>query len=156
MKKGALVDGLNEAIKAERSLADYYHNAREHTHDPAIKRVFTTLQERHYAHSEAIEVERERVQSLEGEGMFGDLFESIGRAIADTIAGLPVMGIEETSHATFETLRRFERKLCELYQEVLSLADEAGKGFLERSIEQCRGYIAKLDELDPLSRAHQE
>src|SRR5688572_15637677 len=87
---GEVVDRVKEALRLERQLVDLYKQAGDRAKDDHLARSFHGIAERHASHAERVEHLRDRLERDAGEGMFGELMESIGEAFSSMLSAIPV------------------------------------------------------------------
>jgi hypothetical protein len=141
-----LIDGLERAIEMERSAMQIYQSARRRAGDATATRL-EHIEQAHLAQMQRMEVEKERLEKAEGEGMIGDALESIGKAFTELLAGIPVSLIEDATAPTTTTLRRLEEELLGFYQRMLLLADPHTRVLLEGAITASREHVADLERM---------
>lgn len=135
----------------ERQLTDLYKNAGDRAADAHAARTLHGIAERHASHAERLNHLGDRLERAAGEGVFGELMESLGEAISGMIATIPVMIVESGTDATYDTLGRFEGTLLGYYESLESVLDEQGRQIVAALAEDCRHHMERLVELDPLS-----
>ena len=148
---GEVVDSVKEALRLERQLTDLYKSSGDRASDPHVTRSLHGIAERHASHAERLEGLRDRLEREAGEGIFGELMESLGEAISGMLATIPVMIVESETDATYDTLGRYEGTLIGYYEGLHGVLDEAGQQLVAGLAEDCRHHMERLVELDPLA-----
>ena len=148
---GEVVDRLKEALRLERQLVELYKGAGDRTADAHASRTLYGIGERHASHAERLTHLTDRLEREGGEGMFGELMQSLGEAITGMLSMIPVMIVEAETEATYDTLGRYEGTLLGIYEPLSAVLDEDGKHLMETLIEGCRHHMEKLVEVDPLA-----
>lgn len=148
---GEVVDRLKEALRVERQLIELYKKRGDRERDSHAARTMHGIAERHASHSERVNHLVDRLERAKGEGIFGELFESLGEALSGALSMIPVMVVESETDATYDTLGRMEGRLVGYYETLAPTLDDEGRHLIESLIEGCRHHMEKLTELDPLS-----
>lgn len=148
------VAGFSQVMKLERALVEHYGNARNGSDDPTLSEMFGRFESEHQRTYNLIDVERDRLQDLAGEGMLGETLEAIGRAFSEALSVLPVEFIESETKTTLETFRRLESGLLEHYEKLNESAPADSREVISQAIAAGRAHIAALDAVDPHERPH--
>lgn len=149
--KHTLINGLSRAIDLEKILMDYYKEAHLKGRTPEIAREMQRLEDSHFVLVGRLKSQKERLERANGEGMFGNALQSLGHAIVDTVAGLPVSAIHGETNPTYEMLIRHEEQLRAHYEGLMSNADPETASLLETGIETASINIQHLESLRQFS-----
>jgi len=143
-----MIDGLDQAIKMEKTLQDYYKRAERASDDPDVRAAMHMLEDRHLS---IVGRMRRRVEELErenGEGALGDAFQALGRAISDAVAGLPVGFIRTETDPSVRFLLEHEEQLLKQYNELRGIVDadtahlvDAAAGNVRENIERLQAMV---------------
>jgi rubrerythrin len=147
---GEVVDRVKEALRLERQLVDLYKYSGDRSPDSHAARTLHGISERHASHVERLDHLRDRLERDAGEGVFGELMESLGHAIAGMVATIPVMVVETETHATLDTLGRYEGTLLGHYEALAGAVNGEAQQLMLALAEDCRRHMERLVELDPL------
>lgn len=148
---GEVVDRIREALRLERQMVDLYKKAGDRASDAHVARTLHGISERHVSHAERLDHLRDRLEHEAGEGMFGELMESIGEALSGMVATIPVMIVESGTDATFDTLGRYEGTLVGYYESIAGHVDGEVRQTMLSLANACRHHMDRLLELDPLA-----
>ena len=146
-----VIDRLKEANRLERELAEMYKHTGDRADDEHIQRVLHGIAERHASHSERLTVLNDRLEREAGEGVFGELMESIGEALGGMISTIPVMIVGAGTDITYDTLGRYEGTLVGIYQAVEPVLDDEARQTITALADDCRNHMERLTEIDPLA-----
>lgn len=140
----AMIDGLKQAVDMEKTLQDYYKQAERAAANSAAAAMMDTMEERHLSLAGRIGRRLEELERQGGEGGLGDTLQAIGRAISDTVAGLPVGLIRTETKPSIDFLLHSEQQLLLHYEGLLGTADSETRALLEVAAMNTRENIERL------------
>jgi hypothetical protein len=146
-KNKTVLEGLGLAIQLEKSMVDYYKHAAEKDHHGALTEQFRALADRHFIVVGRLDSQRERLHAENGEGVIGHAIEAIGKAIFDTLAGLPVSAIRAETDLTIPSFIRGEEGLRAAYSHIVTDADPETATLAQAAIENCDENITRLNSM---------
>lgn len=139
-----MIEGLKRAVEMEKTLQDYYKQAERSATSSATAAMMDTMEERHLSLAGRVGRRLEELEHQSGEGGFADTLQAIGRAISDTVAGLPVGLIRTETKPSIDFLRQGEEQLLHHYEGMLDGADPETRALLEVAATNTRENIERL------------
>jgi len=147
MKHTPIIDGLVRAIELEKTVVAYYKEAHTKGRTGEIARIMQRLEDSHFIILGRLKSRKEELEHQQGEGLLGNMLQSIGQAIVDTVAGLPVGAIHAETDPTISMLVRSEQELRAHYEHLLPLADPDTLSLIEAGIRNVDASLQHLQEL---------
>lgn len=139
-----LIDGLDHVVEMERNLMHYYKHAGDHASDRVWQRRMYTNMERHVSHIGRLELRRSRLEDEAHRGRISDFFGSLGQAVQDVAAGLPIEMIISETEPSLELLKQREQQLIIYFQELFAIADDETRPVIESAIADCQANVDDL------------
>lgn len=139
-----MIEGLKQAVEMEKTLQDYYKQAERASTNSAAAAMMDTMEERHLSLAGRMGRRLEELEREGGEGGLADTLQAIGRAISDTVAGLPVGLIRTETKPSIDFLLQSEQQLLNHYEGLLNTVDPETLALLEVAAMSTRENIERL------------